>query len=1094
MSRTISSNNINAIVEDPDGSLWIGTENGLNKFNGDTYLVYSSDVSTKSLNNDYITSLSIGKRGELLIGTQIGITVFDGKTFKSVDDFYSPVNPIKAFKALDENTYIYFDSFTVRSIDANTFSSKGFFWGNSYNSSTSLEITDKKEIWIDVNKHPNREIQILDSHLHPVDSIKTTIESTIVGTFVSEDSRYWVYDNNTVLCYNTKTHKKIDLPSIDEVIGGGEILSVNKFRDDTILLGLRNKGLIVYDYMLGSYRQIVLHVTLPSQETNVFVDSKYNLLIHDNMGPFRFFSETDNVKRFMNLKMSLRDKTIHDITYTDSGELLLVGLKDVAFLNPSSCTVDFDYNHYKFIDGLALNDNSIWVLGTTGSVAHVFFKGSELIDRKFYSLPSFAYSIVQDKYGHVWLLSHDSLFRIDHNGAISKFPLPSGSFEFVPSKLISTGMDKEVFLISNEGIYRVDEAGKVERLSLNYNTIVSSIEKGSDGTYWIGTNHGLLNYNHSTKEVTTLTVENGLPGNAIQKVIMDKENNLWVISSNGICQILLRANRIITLPNKDYSDIRFAMDVPVTFDGNGSLYIGDGNGIIKINSKVSQKSEKRKLTLSSIKVDGVDISELNKSIALNYKNHDITFTFPYSDINPQSQIKYRYKFDSKDSRWTYINTFPSVSYQNLAPGRYTFIAQIINPDGSWSEDGIVQPFRIRRMPLTSNIALLIYALLAFAFIYLIFRTKMNRERYMHADKLNKASENMIDTLTNITHELRTPLTLIYAPVKELLSMEETSDKEKELLGVVEGNVDRLKRLTDHLIDYGKNKIDEDNLIVGSVKVGLLLRQIVENFRFLTIDKDIELSSDIDSDIDGWIDLKKVETIVNNLLSNAIKYTPSGGHVFVKVEPIVSDGMLRVSFKDDGIGIDESRRKDLFTRYNRLGNENSQISGSGIGLNYASYLAMLHKGSLDYLPVDPQGSEFILTIPYVKFAFSEKAISQAPSLSIGSKIDEIVVTETNKEKTALIVDDDTEIVSYIANLFKNEWNIQVAHNGQEAYTIATEIVPDIIISDVVMPIKDGYELCRNIRENVDINHIPIILLTAKDDAKSKLQGLDTGADA
>ena len=304
------------------------------------------------------------------------------------------------------------------------------------------------------------------------------------------------------------------------------------------------------------------------------------------------------------------------------------------------------------------------------------------------------------------------------------------------------------------------------------------------------------------------------------------------------------------------------------------------------------------------------------------------------------------------------------------------------------------------------------------------------------------------------------------------------------------------RLVKQLLDSGKSEKDEKQLRTAMADLAALVRALVANFRFIIHEKGLTVNLHADQDTLACFDAEKVEKIFYNLFTNAIKYTPEGGCIDVTVE---SDGKnARIRVADTGQGIPPGKQKHLFGRFERLGADKKypNVNGKGIGLNYAQYLAHLHKGNIEYTPNHPKGACFTLSIPQSLTAYSPEERAQDNEYKMPVTVNDTASTEkdTPKEYTLLIAEDDQEVREYLRALLSADYNIIAVENGEEAIDGLGMNLPDLIVSDVVMPLKDGYELCKAVKTSADWGHIPVILLTAKNDTDSSIKGLDCGADA
>ena len=339
--------------------------------------------------------------------------------------------------------------------------------------------------------------------------------------------------------------------------------------------------------------------------------------------------------------------------------------------------------------------------------------------------------------------------------------------------------------------------------------------------------------------------------------------------------------------------------------------------------------------------------------------------------------------------------------------------------------------------------------------------------------------------------------MMYAPLVEFLSDKKFEGKDKDLLDMVMRNTERLKALTEKVLIAGKGHNKEKKLSICPQNITPYLKVLFDNFNYLAFEKNITMDFNVSEAVNCPIDNEKVDRIISNLLSNSLKYTPEGGNVSMVVDQ--KDGFVNISVIDTGIGVPDDMAKNLFTKYDRLGMEtrDPKIKGTGIGLYYSSYLAHLHKGSLSYKPNSPKGSCFTLSLPADVSAYSpEQIISEDYVFQTTNAISVVddMPQNTQKEGNLFIVEDNLDVCHFLQLCLGNKYNLFISHNGAEALDNLATCVPDLIISDVMMPVMNGHELCQKLKSSSTYGHIPIILLTAVDDDKRAVEYLKSGADA
>lgn len=374
--------------------------------------------------------------------------------------------------------------------------------------------------------------------------------------------------------------------------------------------------------------------------------------------------------------------------------------------------------------------------------------------------------------------------------------------------------------------------------------------------------------------------------------------------------------------------------------------------------------------------------------------------------------------------------------------------------------------------------------------------KNREEKIRMSEEQQELREQHLHFVANISHEIRTPLTLISAPLKELVANNELNQHDRDLLAIMQRNVNRLNHLAEQILNTGNHDKDDRVLKETFGDIGAFVENIANNFRYYAHEKGLHLTFDSQTESQqGYFDMEKVEKIVSNLMSNAIKYTPEGGEIVVRV--MINGKNAEIVVKDTGIGITGSKQREMFRRFNRLDISvlNPSSKGFGVGLHYAQCLAFLHRGRINYEPNVPNGSRFTLSIPYKEAVTTVSLAEEEPVDEIKEEKPEMIKSEIDENlPTILLTEDDYEMRGYVQMLLQDDYNVIVAGDGEEALDKLSMNIPDLVLSDVVMKRMDGFELCSKIKGSPDYGYLPVLLLTAKSDMDNRKHGIDCGADA
>lgn len=663
----------------------------------------------------------------------------------------------------------------------------------------------------------------------------------------------------------------------------------------------------------------------------------------------------------------------------------------------------------------------------------------------------------------------------------------------------------------------------------------------TDNKVWIGTyGYGVTCYDMRTHEYQVFNMKDGLPSNDVLAITADKEGQLWVSTSFGIARYDASSKKFSTIYKLDGPDGRQFHEKCVGRQRSGEILFGGNHGITYFNPKqVSDPSADLHIVLENLFVhnvnqtgnEGVLSKPLDDTdyIDLQYNQNAFSLDFVAIDYAMASRINYACRLDGIDNDWVSLGALGRLTYTNLPAGTYQLAIRSRIGNGEWSKNVRRLTIHVQTSPWLSWPAFLGYALLIGAFLFMLFqayqrnytsqrRMKLMQQQREHERELN---DTKMRFFSNISHELRTPLSMIYGPIK-MLDRQVTSAENRYLTRIVKNNVERLLCLIDQLLDLGKMETDALKLQVQEEHVRQIIQLLVDNYSFYAQEKGISLSFQLPTDdVVAAIDADKLNKVTGNLLSNALKYTPSGGHVSVEavLETEMADSRfnkvnkgrayLVVSVTDDGVGVPADKLPHLFERYRRFEGKNGHIdiAGTGIGLNYTKRLVELHHGEIVAIP-QPKGMQFAFALPadlesylsaeivthdadnVIKLESVTADSKESAAFNGQDKCSQIPVTC----KHVLVVEDNAELAQFIRRLLSPVYAVSIAANGVEGLEQTRQLMPDLIISDVIMPKMDGFEMCGRIKQDVSLCHIPVVLLTARTQPQDQMAGYTQGADA
>ncbi len=858
------------------------------------------------------------------------------------------------------------------------------------------------------------------------------------------------------------------------------------------------------------------------------------------------------------LKTSLGHKSVVSVDCDSKDNLWICTLKDGLYLYDSKSAIFkkidlgrlFNFEtadkmdiSYVFVD----SKDKIWLTGPTG-VARCRADGDDLKLEKLWPL-FFPMAVSEDTAGRVWIgTMGENVYYISSDDELKTMKVVTSPFTFTPYCLPLS--DGTVLSASFErGLAQLDGATS-HSLQISVpeeqwrNCIRRSVfvpvcmHQSKDGTIWIGTlANGFFKYDLTANRMEHISGEPCLDITAIEE---DEAGYLWISTQYGLGKYDRQNNEFTNWFADDGIGGNQFYDRASCQMSDGRLVFGGTHGLTVFDPKRVTQVREIPLYFEDLKIHNVLIRPgetecITKALAydpvidLKHEQNCFSISFAALEYGEYERVEYQYMLDGFDGHWIDAHNNREAYYSNIPAGRYAFKVRICDKDRS-----SVLAERQISVVVGPSVwftwwAFLVYLVFAAGIICIVIRVR----RQIRIEKMaklkaqqEKEQELKINQMNmsffaNISHEFRTPLTMISGPVAQLQDSSEMTEENKRLLSVVQRNIRRMLRLVNQLLDFNKMENDFLKLQVKPIDLITQLRNLTDIFLVTASEKGVTFRTyGLEDSLTVWADEDKLDKICFNLLSNAMKFTQAGGKVefgidiisreealrFVALEEKdVDNRYMKIVVKDSGSGIPESQLEKIFDRYYQLENQTRGFYnwGTGIGLYFAKSLAQMHHG---YLKAgnreDGPGAAFTLILPISEssYAETEKVNISDADASSPYKISSVkysagpVNVSDEDRKKVLIVDDDADVIHYMKELLSPYYDVTSRFNADSAYTLMKEEAVDVLISDVVMPGKNGYELCRQIKENIQISHIPVILLTAKATVEDQVEGLGCGADA
>ncbi len=942
--------------------------------------------------------------------------------------------------------------------------------------------------------------------------------------YTHQDEIYIGTDGNGMKTYHIDT-KKIESNNLNIVsfdFDKAKVHTILKDQQNNIWLGLFQKGVMIVPPVTNHFNYIghksPIHNTIGSCcIMSVFKGKNGTLWVGtDNDGIYAVKPDGTQQSHFSPNKTTEHSapSTVMSI-YEDSDNNIWVGSyrNGIAKLNKS--TGACEYLHLKDINGKSAQD---------------------------------IYSIVEDNHKQLWIAAMGTgLYYMNmRTSEIKSCTMVESGLDYTTRKNILHNAWINCLLHTNDDklyIGTYDGMGCLDIPTMNfvstYHTnrllegkVIYALYEDEIGNIWIGTSQGLNVINPKTREIQEYTIADGLPSNSISGIKGDGNGNLWISTNYGISRFNLKTRTFVNFYASDgLQGNEFTKGA--AFQGTrGEIIFGGTNGITYFNPKeIASPKKKPEIRISDFYIHdkvvrlgmqsgGYDIVTTAVIDAdkfhLSHKDNSFSIEFSAMEFYSPERISYTYSFNSD----TWVNLQPGVnrvSFSDLAPGTYHFQVKARNYN-SYSE---VKDLTIIIYPpwYASWWAKTIYFFITICIIILIvlqvkqrYRARQEMLEYMHAEQLNEAK---LQFFINISHEIRTPMSLIISPLQKLMTTDQDKERQRSY-STIHRNAERILQLVNQLMDIRKIDKGQMRLKFQETDIVTFIRDLYYTFEYQATTKHIELTFQHEVDeLKAWIDPKNFDKVILNILSNAFKFTKERGniHIYLRTGEDISNTQIHlrryfeIIIEDDGIGINETEIERIFDRFYQIRNSlNNSNIGTGIGLHLTRSLVELHHGTITAENnQEVPGCRFIIRLPLGKEhltseEFEDKTMKQGP-VHIATALPTSPVIEEENEKMRskskyriLVVEDDEEIRRYICQELNANFHMQECSNGKEALALVLNKVPDLVISDIMMPEMDGITLCSKIKQNININHIPVILLTAKSREEDNLEGLSIGADA
>jgi len=1160
VEQGLSNNNINGIVQDRSGLMWIGTRAGLNRFDGSKFKVFRhSTLVENSINSNELNPIFADKHDNIIwVATER--------------------NGVNAYN-YDENKFTYY---TTSDTSKNCISSNGVtdisddkegnIWFTTYNA--GVDYLNKKTgqfthynqynvkglgsnyNWCAVDDHnghlyvghvlsgmsvinlKDRTAVNFSNNPNDPNSIPNNFVSCI---FIDSKDRVWVGTNIGLALFNPRLGKftvfKKDQKNPNS-ISGNVILSITEVNKNSLWIGTSTGGVNILNYedeIFNTPEKVSFqHIPVldsPNGLSNAYIsaikqDSYGNIWIGTSGGGLNFIqNKPDFFNKISYLPnegntASLSNKLVSGVCLDKTGNLWVsTEEKGIDVFKNNVKIRNFNRQNSIVPDNIACaltdTEGNIW-FGTVDGDVLIYSP----VTNKFIIVPEFApvgariRDFYEDSKKNLWACSDNGLYKYNLKNKEQKayHETKNGlSDNVVRSVVEDTNGNLWVGTLSGGLCIFNPEFKRLQYYPTGNDLYgINHIYKDSYNRIWIGTRSSLVVFKScNNKKYKAFGLKDGFADNYFHAIIEGATaNDIWVSTTNGISYLNVSSLKVRNFNKLDGIPLGDYMNATVTKSPEGIIYFGSQNGVCWFNANTGQPELKLpEIIISNFSVadkkyaysgDLIDIP-VKKTVELNYNQNTFSVSFTIPDYSLNEKVEFSYQLKGLDDNWFNVQNNKELTFRNLRPGSYTLNIKSRLRNHEWPDNFHSMTIVINPPFWFSWWAKIIYAIgLIIAAFYLtrFYKRKLDLENSLYLEKKNHLQEQEMNDermrfFTNITHELRTPLTLIIGPLEDLSSDSTLQPLQQKKVNSIHRSAKRLLDLINQILEFRKSETRNRRLSVRRGDIATLVNEIGLKYKELNQNSKVSFQIQLPATpIEMYFDTEVITIMLDNLLSNAIKYTTKGKiNLQLKYHSKDEHPFVEILVSDTGFGIPTEALPRVFDRYYQVKGEH-QMSGTGIGLSLVKNMVDLHQGEIFVNSVPDKGTTFSIRLQ-LNNTYPDAIQAEQKAVEIEEIELEI---HSDSRLLMLVVEDNTEINEYIRDCFTDSYDVLIAENGKVGLDIALEKVPDIIISDIMMPVMDGMELCRKLKEDVRTCHIPVIMLTAKDSLQDKTEGYNVGADS
>lgn len=1145
----LSNDDVNCIFKDSHGFMWFGTASGLNRYDGYAVKIFHSQrPDTTALRDNYVQNIQEDSHGNLWICAGDTYSVYNPVNecftwfgFNEARKLGLPAEP-KKILVHDAQMWFVVNNNEIYKKDQGQRAVKLLQMGSEHDITDIKVMSDTGNIMA-VNSVG--ELFIFDQKGRILLKSKSSGINPLPTQFYiyrDYDGLIWIYSVYGVSCFNHKSNQWL-LRNICRELNGLSVKSIAQDNSGRIWFGTDNNGIFVLDKddSIEKFVNIPLDgYSLPNNTVKTIYNSKDGGIW---VGAYK-----KGVSVYYPSEYKFTSRPIADVNCIarnpNEFSTVWVGTDHSGLMKYNCSTGEVtpiidpnDVNHHAIASLMSDSKGNLWIGTYQGGLKKYSNGKFEYWNTDNGLASNNIWAILEGNDGKIWLGTLDGGLQL-YNPSDNSFR----SFDITNSKInsnfintLAKGRDGSIYAGTTYGIARISPidysittykgSRKDEKDFSNLN--INQVAVDSRGLLWVGTREGLEVYDLKSDTLYNISLSERFPNPFILGIIEGSDHSMWVTVGNEIFNIAVMDGT---------QDKQFSFDVKSygTHDGilsgtfnqrsmcllpSGELLAGSLEGILTINpEKITLNTNKPKVVFTGLSIKNIPVTvgkEYNGTIILpealdytdkvnlEYDHNDLTIYFATDNYSNSDHTNYKYRLEGFDDDWiTCVAGTHHATYTNLPAGSYTFAVKAINADGVESDEARTIKIVISAPWWASWWAKLTYAIIFFLSIagtvIYYHKRSLSKLRKRQEEELAKKTEELnqlkFKFFTNISHELRTPLTLILSPVESMLK-ENPQDKNVRRLNTIKANAHRLLYLVNQLLDFRKNEMARLTLHLSEGDVITSIKNACDSFIELTDRKDIALEFEPSCDrLDMRYDNDKFTKILLNLLSNAVKYTPEGGRITVRLTK--ENSQVVISVADTGKGISDADKQHIFERFYRGSDTSDLNTGTGIGLSLVYEYTKLHGGSVEVCDNTPKGTVFSVILPMREVTTGTEHVANVKESPREAETNPPVAEsqENSGDKPkVLFVDDNRDLIEFLKDEFDDIYDISVAYNGMEAMGLINHTTFDLVVTDLMMPEMDGIEFSRRLKSDSSTVDIPLIMLTAKQDMGSIIEGLTLGAD-